>query len=142
MSDNQNKAEKYLRKIREIEVNLNNKRDELEALRYKASGAGAIQYDKDRVQTSPQDYLTMAIMDIIELEKQIEEDEASIETIKGQAYSFVRQMEEVTHRIFIEWYYLNGVTMLETAEHMNLSERSAYNLKEDALEAFGIIMQK
>ena len=137
MTDNQNKAECYLKRIRDVERNLNSKRDELEALRYRASGAGAIRYDKDRVQTSPGDYLAMAIADIVEIEKQIEEDEASIEDMKGQAYAIVRRIELPEHRTLIEWFYLNGISMNETAERMNMSERAAYYLKEDALESFG-----
>lgn len=140
MTDNQTRAENYLKAIREVEKNLKSKRDELEALRYKASGAGAIRYDKDRVQTSPQDYLAMAMVDIVEISKQINEDEASIEDMKGKAYSIVRQMEKADHRALIEWFYLNGISMTETAEKMHLSERSAYYLKDDALEAFGLIM--
>ena len=115
MTENQIKAEKYLRKIQTVERILNNKRDELEALRYKASGAGAIRYDKEQVQTSPQDYLAMAMADIIEIEKQIEEDEASIEDMKGQAYAIVRRIELPEHRTLIEWFYLNGISMNETS---------------------------
>ena len=140
MTDNQNKAENYLKKIRDVEKVLKNKRDELEALRYKASGAGAIRYDKDRVQSSPKDYMTMAIADILEIEKQIQEDEASIEDIKGQAYAVVRQMKQPEHRVLIEWFYLNGISMNETAIRMNMSERSAYYLREAALEVYGELM--
>lgn len=140
MTENQNKAESYLKKIRDVERNLISKRDELEALRYRASGAGAIRYDKDKVQTSPSDYLTMAIADIIEIEKQIEEDECSIEDMKGEAYAIVRQIELPEHRTIIEWFYLNGISMTETAERMNMSERSAYYMRDDALESFGQIM--
>lgn len=140
MTENQNKAESYLRKIRDVERGLKNKQDELEALRYRASGAGGITYDKDRVQTSPKDYLSMAIADIIEIEKQIAEDEASIEDIKRKAYGIVRQMKEPGHRIIIEWFYLNGISMIETADKMHMSERATYYLRDDALEAFGILM--
>ena len=140
MTDNQNKAENYLKAIREVEKSLKSKRDELEALRYKASGAGAIRYDRDHVQTSPQDYLAMAMADIIEIDKQIKEDELSIEDMKGQAYSIVRRMTKADCRTLIEWFYLNGVSMIDVAEKMHLSERSAYYLKDDALEEFGSIM--
>ena len=84
ISDNQDKATKYLSKIRDVEKEIRGKRLELEALRYKATGAGAIRYDKDRVQTTPQDYMTMAINDAIELEHQIEEDEVSIDEKVGE----------------------------------------------------------
>ena len=140
MTNNQQKATSYLMSIRDIEKKLHNKRLELEALRYKASGAGAIRYDKDRVQTSPDDYLAKAMIDIIEIEKQIEKDEASIEKKKGKAYGIVRKMEIAEQRILIEWYYLNGLSMQETALKMSIAERTTYYLRDDALESFGKIL--
>jgi DNA-directed RNA polymerase specialized sigma subunit len=140
MTENQEKATKCLQPIRNIEKKLHSKRLELEALRYRASGAGAIRYDKDHVQTSPQDYLAMAMADIIEIEKSVLDAEADIEKRKGKAYSIVRQMEMPDHRTFIEWYYLNGLTMTETATKMNIAERTSYYLREDALESFGKLL--
>ena len=140
MTDNQEKAAKCLQPIRNIEKKLHSKRLELEALRYRASGAGAIRYDKDHVQTSPQDYLAMAMADIIEIEKAVMDAEAEIERKKGKAYSIVRQIEMPDHRTFIEWYYLNGLTMTETATKMNIAERTSYYLREDALESFGKLL--
>ena len=137
LTDNQTKADKYLSRIRRVENVIKGKRLELEALRYKASGAGAIRYDKDRVQISPQDYITMAIEDVLELEKQIKEDEESIEDLKGEAYAIVRKMENRDGRALIEWFYLNGLSMSETAEFMKMSERNAYYIQEKALEEFG-----
>lgn len=140
ISDNQDKATKYLSKIRDVEKEIRGKRLELEALRYKATGAGAIRYDKDRVQTTPQDYMTMAINDAIELEHQIEEDEVSIEDLKGEAYTIVRRMTSRDYRAFIEWFYLNGLSMTETAEFMSMSERNAYYVQEKSLEEFGALL--
>ena len=138
---NRNKAELYLRKIRDNDRALKSKRDELDALRYKASGAGAIRYDKDHVQTSPQDYLSMAMDDIIKIEKQIEEKEAILEELKGKAYTMVRQIPQTDHRIIIEWYYLNGLSMIATADKMSIAERTAYYLRDDALDSFGKVMK-
>lgn len=140
MTNNQQKASSYLMGIRDIEKKLHNKRLELEALRYKASGAGAIRYDKDRVQTSPDDYLAKAMVDIIEIEKQIEKDESSIEKKKGKAYGMVRLMTVPEQRILIEWYYLNGLSMQETALKMSIAERTTYYLRDDALEEFGKLL--
>ncbi|MBP5414303.1 MAG: hypothetical protein ILN61_03540 [Lachnospiraceae bacterium] len=139
---NRNKAETYLRKIRDNDRALKSKRDELDALRYKASGAGAIRYDKDHVQTSPQDYLSLAMDDIIRIEKQIEEKEAILEELKGKAYTVVRQIPQTDHRIIIEWYYLNGLSMIATADKMSIAERTAYYLRDDALDSFGKVMGK
>ena len=142
MTENQHRAESYLTDIRFVEKDLINKKLELEALRYKASGAGAIRYDKDHVQTSPQDYMTMAIADVIEIEKQIREAEEAIEGQKGEAYAIVRMMDQADRRAIIEWFYLNGLPMIETAARLNMSERNAYYLKDDALEEFGSLMEK
>ncbi|MBR2805875.1 MAG: hypothetical protein IKE18_03745 [Oscillospiraceae bacterium] len=140
MTDNQAKASNYLSTIRNIEERLNNKRLELDALRYKASGAGAIRYDKDRVQTTPEDFMVKAMEDIIRIEKQIKKEEREAEKKKGRAYSIVRKMDQEKHRIIIEWYYFNGLSMTDAATRMNIAERTAYYLRDDALEDFGKLM--
>ena len=122
--------------LKDAEKRIFAKKLELEALRYKASGAGAIRYDKDSVQTSPQDYLTLAIADIVELEKQIAEDEIALEDLKGKTYSVIRKIENPEYRALLEWYYLNDRPMLEIANKLNVSERTAYYLRDDSLEAF------
>ena len=142
MTTNQGKATGFLSSIRKIEKDLHNMRLELEALQYRASGAGAIRYDKDHVQTSPSDYMAMAMNDIIELEKKIAKGEADIEKKKGKAYAIVRKMEKQDHRTFIEWYYFNGLSMIETAVKMCMAERTAYYLRDDALESFGKLLKE
>lgn len=137
-----NKAESFLKKIRDDDRNLKSKRDELDALRYKASGSGAIRYDKDRVQTSPGDYLSMAMDDIIKIESQIADKEQKLEEMKGKAYAIVRLIPHTDHRTIIEWYYLNGLSMLATAEKMSIAERTAYYLRDDALVSFEKVMDK
>lgn len=140
MTDNQARASSYLSSIRNIEKRLNNKRLELDALRYKASGAGAIRYDKDRVQTTPEDFIVKAMNDIIRIEKQIEKEEREAEKKKDKAYSIVRKMDQAEQRIIIEWYYFNGLSMIDAATRMNIAERTAYYLRDDALEGFGKLM--
>ena len=49
-------------------------------------------------------------------------------------------MTQPEQRALIEWFYLNGISMGETADKMNMSERTAYYLRDDALEVFGKIM--
>lgn len=140
MTNNQKQAESYLLRIRDKEKSIRDKKLELEALYYKAGGCTAIQYDKVSVQTSPQNYMEMAIADIAELRQEIEEDDAQIEETKGNAYSIVRRMSDPSQRAMIEWFYLNCVSMQTVAEKMYMSERNAYYLRDDALESFGALM--
>lgn len=137
MTDNQKAAKEYLTRIRDVEKNIRYKEYELDALRYKVGGVTAIQYDKERVMSTPNNYTEMAIIDIIDREQEIEEDKASIENLMGDAYEIVRKMEHPEHRAIIEWFYLNGLPMYEVAKRIDMSERNAYNLHEEALEAFG-----
>lgn len=140
MTEHQKAAEQYLTKIREVERNIRYKEYELDALRYKASGCSGIAYDKDKVMTSHQNYFEMALADIADKEQEIEEDKASIESLMGDAYAIVRIMEKPEHRALIEWFYLNGLPMYEVAKRIDMSERNAYNLKDEALESFGILL--
>ena len=140
MTDNQTKALTHLNSIRKQTESIRAKELEIEALRYKASGAGAIRYDKDRVQTSPQNYMEMAIADVIELSAELEEDKAGVEELLGNTYRIVRKMPEPEHRVLIEWYYLNGLKVDDVCNRMSRSERSFYYLRDDALESFGQVM--
>lgn len=142
MTDYQQKAVNNLNRIRTATESIRQKELEVEALRYKASGAGAIRYDKDHVQTSPQNYLEMAVADLIELEAELEEDKASMEDMLTNAYRIVRRMPEQEQRILIEWYYINGLKVEEVCNKINKSERSFYYLRDDALEAYGKILLK
>ena len=72
----------------------------------------------------------------MELEKQIAEDEIALEDLKGKTYSVIRKIENPEYRALLEWYYLNDRPMLEIANKLNVSERTAYYLRDDALEAF------
>lgn len=137
-TQNQLDAIEFLNQIRVVEKTIRDKWLEIEALEYKASGAGAIRYDKDKVQTSPQNYMEMACVDAVQLREEVEEDETGIEELKGRAYAIVRKMTEPDQRALIEWYYLNGLDMVATAEKLHMSERNTYSLRDMALESFGI----
>lgn len=140
MTYNQTYAKDYLDNIRSAEIHIKAKESELEALRWKASGVDAIRYDKDKVNTSPQNYMEMAIIDCIDREQEIEEDKAVLEDLKGNAYSFVRKMEDPEHRAVIEWYYLNGLSAEESCHRLAMAERTFYYKRDDALEVFGCLL--
>lgn len=137
LSENQKAAAAHLNVIRDTEQAINDKLLELEALRYKASGAGAIRYDKVNVQTSPQNFMEQVICDIAELSAEVEEDRASVDELKGTAYAIIRRMPKADERTLLEWYYLNGLPMAAIMEKMHRSERSVYYLRMDALETYG-----
>lgn len=137
MTDNQERANEYLMKIRIINKRIIRRRQEIEALKLSATGVVAVRYDKDRVQTSPQNYMEIAMADAFEKERENEEDAATVDDVKMTAYQIVRVLPEPEHRTMLEHYFFNGCNMEDIAVMMNVSERTAYDIKSDALEEFG-----
>lgn len=136
-------AEESLNTIDSMQKKIRSEKLELEALRYKASGAGAIRYDKEKVMTSPSgDLMAMVVDDIIKQEQKIKEDEELLEQEKKEAYEVIRLIENIDHRTFIEWIYINNATMRSTAKKMYVSERRIYDLKKEALNSYGFALNK
>ena len=135
MTDNQQKANKYLMRIRNADKDMRIMYEQILYLRYKASGMGAIRYDKDHVQTSPEDMVCAAIAEAVTLEnklfgrnkqtKEALERTQEILSIWGDKYATA-----------IETYYLNHGSMLDVARNCKCSDRNAYRVKLEALERF------
>ena len=135
MTEAQQNAEKYLLKIRNANSYMQEMIHKIEDLRYEASGAGAIRYDKDRVQTSSEDMVCEAIAEAI--------------TIENRLYHYhnkLLEMREHTHNVISLWndnnarmidiYYLNHGSMGDVAEHLGCSNRNVYFIKLKALDEF------
>lgn len=139
-SCNQNKALNYLDTIKKLSERIKSRGLEIDALRYSASGAGGIQYDKDRVQTSPEDRLALIIDDILEKEKEQDEDIDRLYDLKCEVYSYIRRLSDEYERIFLEYVYINNMTINIAANKMHMSERNLYNVRLNALENFGLLL--
>lgn len=140
MNEKQLTAERYLMRIRIREREIQNKEIELDALRYKAGGVGGIDYSKDKIQSSSGDYMEMIISDIIKLSEEIENERYQYEQMKVKTYALIRRLDKPEHRAVLEWLYINGLSIVSTSKRMNLSERSTYYLRNEALELFGFFI--
>ena len=78
--------------------------------------------------------------DIIEKGEEIEELLAELDELKANAYYMIRQIDNTDDRTLLELYYICNVHMIEVIEKLHVSERTAYYIKEDALEKFGMLM--
>lgn len=135
MTDNQQKADKYLMRLRNADKDTKNALLQIEYLRYKASGMGAIRYDKDHVQTSPEDMVCEAIAEAVHLENKL-----------FARAKELQKMMELTHQVIELWndkyaraidtYYLNHGSMVDVARNCKCSDRNAYRVKLEALERF------
>ena len=135
MTDNQQKADKYLMRIRNANKEMRIMYEQILYLRYKASGMGAIRYDKDHVQTSPEDMVCEAIAEAVHLENKL-----------FARAKELQKMLELTHQVIELWndkygqaidtYYLNHGSMVDVARNCQCSDRNAYRIKLEALERF------
>lgn len=136
-------ADNYLGKIARQKKEIMNKRMELEALMYRASGAGAIQYDKEKVMTSSMGgAMEMLMGDIMELEQKIQELEEELGAYIIKVRNVTKLMEYAEGRTLIEWFYINGESMRNCAKKMYRSERKIYDVKRKTLIEFYDILKR
>lgn len=135
MTGNQRRAEKYLLDVRNMDKEIDNLICKIDYLRYKASGAGAIRYDKDRVQTSPSDMMCEALSEAVFIEGKLSNRYKQLQSMKEHAEKTIALWNDNNAR-FIEIYYLNHGSMTEVANRIGCTSRSAYNIKFRALEKF------
>lgn len=94
---------------------------------------GAIRYDKDSVQTSPQDPMLVFAEKMDELTRQAKD----LELLYMNEYKEVEAMAETlddAHRDVIKLRYLAEYRPVEIAIELNYSESTVYKLKREAIK--------
>ena len=140
MNENQKRADKYLTQIRDASKELTELIFQIDYLRYKASGAGAIRYDKDRVQTSPEDMMCEAISEAVYLEGKLSNRHKQLKAMREHTEKVLALWADNNAK-FIEIYYLNHGSMTEAANRIGCSSRNIYNVKFKALDEFSKYIQ-
>ena len=94
----------------------------------------AITYDKDRVQTTPDDIMADTMADVVDLDAEIEilqrQRARQIKRI-GKALDL---LEDSREKAILEAYYIGQKSMNEIADRMNYSLQHTYRLKRDGVE--------
>lgn len=140
MNENQKKAKRYLEQIRNADKEITEIINRIEYLRYKASGAAAIRYDKDHVQTSPEDMVCEALAEAVDLENKLSARHKELKAMREHAEQIISLWVDNNAR-FIDIYYLNHGSMTETASKIGCTSRNIYNIKFKALEEFARYIQ-
>ncbi len=135
MTERQQRADKYLMQIRNADREITDIILRIDYLRYKASGAGAIRYDKDHVQTSPEDMMCQSISEAVDLEQQLSARSKQLKAMREHTEQVISLWSDNKAR-FIDIYYLKHGSMSEVADRIGCTSRSAYNIKFRALEEF------
>ena len=135
MTKKQRKADRYLLQIRNADREINDIILKIDYLRYKASGAGAIRYDKDRVQTSPSDMVCEAISEACDLADHLSKRHKELLGMRQHTEEVISLWNDNNSKC-IDTYYLNRGSMVDVARICRCSARHAYRIKADALTEF------
>lgn len=135
MTDKQRESENYLLQIRNASKELMEMIDKIEYLRYKASGATGIRYDKDHVQTSPEDMMCQALAEAADLERKLSDRHKRLIEMRDYVKDVVFLWNDKEARA-IEIYYLNHGSMVDVARQIHCTDRNAYLVRQRALDRF------
>ena len=140
MNEKQRRADRYLAQLRNASKELTELILRIDYLRYKASGAGAIRYDKDHVMTSPEDMVCESIAEAVYLENKLSVRHKELKAMKEHTEQVISLWSDNNAR-FIDIYYLNHGSMTEAADRIGCTSRNVYNIKFKALEEFAKYIQ-
>lgn len=118
----------YLLQIRRKNHTIRRKQLLCEELR-SSLGARAIQYDRDRVQTSPTDKVSEIICKVIDLEEQIERLQLEKAKLVMEINAAVEQLEDEKEAMILTAYYIRRLTMEQVAAEMGYSLQHTYRLR-------------
>ena len=136
MTENQQKADHYLMQIRNADKEMRQIFEQIQFLRYKASGMGAIRYDKDHIQTSPEDMVCECIAQAVQLENILFARNRRLHDSLTHTNEILQLWNDNNNARLITIYYLNHGSMGDVAEQIGCSSRNAYFIKLKALEEF------
>lgn len=137
MSDKKSlSARKYLEQLQEIDININQEIERLAEMKSSISCTGAIDYSKDRVQTSPVNALEKRVCNYVDFEERLNSHIDKFVDAKEQIISEIRGLHHKHYINILFKIYVQFKSIREAAGEMNLSYRYAIELHQKALKAF------
>lgn len=118
-------AYNYLNSVRVLHwqwLRLKAKHDELETCLLPA----AIRYDKDKVQSSPEDAMSKIVAEIAELEKRMAEVQRKKSQRIEEIAKAINSLESDEERTALTMRYINRKSVFDIAEAMGYSEKRIY----------------
>lgn len=130
-------AKEYLNQLYILDMRYKTKLEEVTDLRELASGTGAIQYDKDRVQSSPRnDQLINAIIKITEAENEAMRRSVELADQRQKIIDQIIGMDDGNYIRILCLKYVHYKKLEDVAEIMHFSYDWIKHLHGEALKAF------
>lgn len=131
------KAKEYLLQVSLLNVKINQKQMQYDELRQSAFSTGAIQYDKDKVQTSLSgDSTGNIICKYIDLQKEINNDIDMLIDLKNKIINEIHMLSDIKFIKILYMRYIEEKRLEEIAVELNYSYQYVRELHGYALQAF------
>ena len=129
-------AKAYLRNIKYLDAAINAKQRELDGLRHDAQNVRGVTYDKDKVQSSAQSDCTKIIDRIIDLSNEINSEIDRLVALKAEARERISRVYSQKFISLLTDIYINGVTLEQEAEKLEVNYRTVCRWHGQALQVF------
>jgi len=129
-------AKRYLEQLENIDISINQELERLEEMKSGASCTGAIDYSKDRVQTSPVNALEKRVCNYVDLEERLNSHIDQFVDAKEQIIAEIRGLHHKHYINILYKIYVQFKNIRQAAGEMGVSYRYAVELHKKALKAF------
>jgi len=130
-------AKEYLQEIRKLDLYINQKQTEYDALYKLRGGAGGIDYAQERVQTCPDGQGFTKISDgLVDLQKEINAQIDRFYNLRNERIDQIQQMDKPEHTDILFRRYVQYESFERISYDMGYSYKSACNLHGAALTEF------
>ena len=136
MNDKKLTAKQYLDQLWVIDTKINQKMEELADLMTAATSTGAIDYSKDRVQTSPQNAQENRICKYVDLDAEINKEIDEFVDIKHRVTKEIQELNVDYYIKILFKVYVQYKTVKDAANEIGLSYQYVRDLHKKALKAF------
>lgn len=127
-------AQEYLSQAFQLDQRINSKLEQVSMLRDLALKTTSVLQD-DKVQnTKQQSPMESALVKLMCLEEEINDDIDQLIDLKRELATFVSELENPSYRLLLELRYLSGSTWEEVATIMGYDVRWVYRLHRKALK--------
>ena len=130
-------AQKYLQQIKVLDTKIKQKEEQIEYLKEAAGGAGAIRYDKEKIQVSMTDSkLEQMVIEYMQLEQEVQEQKLHLEKVRGVIIGQIHDLcdDRYINVLFKRYVEVKSYELI--AVEMNYSFDYVKELHRDALEDF------
>lgn len=129
---------KYLQRIKVLDDKIQRKEERIQELKLAVSGAGAIRYDKEPVQTSisATSKLESMVLQYIDLEDEVEKLKDTEAHWINKLTREIMDLECKNHRMVLYLIYVEFLSYNQICKIMGVSRWTVYRMRDKAIERF------